>query len=69
MMQFCAAFSDTMHLLLHEIPAWLSHALFVSPCSATVRAQHVELAALLAVPGVLDPTAFYACINILLSLP
>ena len=26
-------------------------------------------AALLAAPGVLDPTAFYACINILLFLP
>ena len=26
-------------------------------------------AALLAAPGVLDPTAFYACINILLLLP
>ena len=57
---------DVKNDMLFNIDFFTFWPRFWSPSGLQVGAKS---AALLAAPGVLDPTAFYACINILHFLP
>ena len=68
----CKAFLDMVYGLLQKIPAGIHLLLFITILQhgGTCAAHRIgtKSAALLAAPGVLNPTAFYACLNILLFL-
>ena len=70
----CAFSTAVLHM--QALKAWQSPKILVhkwggggGPPLGGVNGIGAKSAALLAAPGVSEPTAFYACINILLFLP